>query len=193
MEKLKSDPSRCPARLIQAEQIEKLAERVFLDLAGGIEAQEPKYHPADDPTEELQRLIEVRDYYLSEITKVGASAAKGYQSQLDALNARIDQLSAQPAQPARTEWVGAGMTYSQLWGSTSSIPERRKMLQAGGFRFYILPIEDGEIDTTWQRVLEIQKENGYGGFELGRQTTGRKQYVLACFYPVDFKKRLTQS
>jgi site-specific DNA recombinase len=65
-----------------------------------------------------------------------ATMRQRLQRQLDALDARIAELEAQPAREAHWEWVATGGTYGDAWEAAAADPEaQRALLQRSGITF----------------------------------------------------------
>lgn len=126
--------NRCSPQ-IPAEKLELWAEEEFLKHLGHREVRERVWVPGDSNQEALAEAVRAVDELSAAAGRAtSATMRQRLQKQLDALDARIAELEAQPAQQARWEWVATGGTYGDAWESAGT-EGRRALLQRSGITF----------------------------------------------------------
>jgi site-specific DNA recombinase len=127
---------RC-SPMLPAGELDEVAEEEFLRYLGDREVRERVWVPGDSNQEALAEAVRAVDE-LSAAAGRAASATmrQRLQRQLDALDARIAELEAQPAREAHWEWQSTGGTYGDVWEAAAGEPEpRRALLQRSGITF----------------------------------------------------------
>ncbi|OBK32545.1 hypothetical protein A5658_16030 [Mycobacterium sp. 1245111.1] len=131
---------RCKLRCspqIPAAELEEMAEDAFLYELGDLEVRERVWVPGDSNQEALAEALRAVDELSAAAGRAtSATMRRRLQRQLDALDARIAELEAQPAREAHWEWVPTGGTYGDAWRAAKGDTEaRRALLQRSGITF----------------------------------------------------------
>jgi site-specific DNA recombinase len=185
-EHAKGTPGWCPSRQLRADDLEAYAERAFLDLCGGWPVMRTEHHPAVDHSDEIAELQAALDDLLRRVEGKPESVAAVYDSRIKKHEARLAELAAIPVQPERTVRVPTGETYGDVW-HRSTVPERRRLLVDGGFRFDAAPGGDAEKATAAEKLGDAYRRlaDDPGCGELLGHSYAEAPFVLAIRYPSD--------
>ncbi|MCX5392353.1 recombinase family protein [Streptomyces sp. NBC_00094] len=174
----------CPtgSKGIAAHVLEGTAEEVFLRAAGDVEIVRKVFRPGVDfkrDIEEVNRaLAELREdreagLYSSELGK------QEYRETYKRLDARREQLMAQPTRPDTWEEIPTGETYRERWAKLSTQHEKGRELRAAGIKTVI----HAEKLPPVTAVQAMSPEGHDGMWQEGKD---RVQILI----PMDFKRRV---
>ncbi|MFJ5712015.1 recombinase family protein [Streptomyces sp. NPDC093105] len=174
----------CPtgSKGIAAHVLEGAVEEVFLRAAGDVEIVRKVFRPGVDfarDIEEVNRaLTELREdreagLYSSELGK------QEYRETYKRLDARREQLMAQPTRPDTWEEIPTGETYRERWAKLSTQHEKGRELRAAGIKAVI----HAEKIPPMTAVQAMSPEGHDGMWQEGK---GRVQILI----PMDFKRRV---
>ncbi|MFH9432341.1 recombinase family protein [Streptomyces sp. NPDC017615] len=117
---------------IKREWAEEYAEREFLRMVGTLEVTFSRRIPGYDPEPEIRAtLTEYEDHQAQQGRQKSASGKAAWQKRADALDARLAELESREAIAPRTELVGTGKTYADLWAAADTAGRRKLMHNAG--------------------------------------------------------------
>jgi site-specific DNA recombinase len=126
--------TQCSPR-IPAEEIEQLAEEVFLRELGDREVRERVWVPGDDQQAAIAEAVQAVDELSQAAGRASSATMRDrLQRQLDALDRRLAELEATPAREARWEWRTTGGTFGEAWRAEDTLG-RRALLQRSGITF----------------------------------------------------------
>jgi site-specific DNA recombinase len=174
----------CPmgSKGIAAHVLEGAVEEVFLRAAGDLEIVRKIFRPGLDFTRDIEEanraLAELREdreagLYSSEPGK------QEYRETYMRLEARREQLIAQPTRPDTWEEIPTGETYRERWAKLSNQHEKGKELRAAGIKA-IIHAENLPPMTTVQAMSPRSHD---GMWQEGKE---RVQILI----PMDFKRRV---
>lgn len=174
----------CPtgSKGIAAHVLEGAVEEVFLRAAGDVEIVRKVFRPGVDFTRDIEEvnraLAELREdreagLYSSELGK------QEYRETYKRLDARREQLMAQPTRPDGWEEILTNETYRERWAKLSTQHEKGKELRAAGVRAVI----HAEKLPPMTAVQAMSPEGHDGMWQEGK---GRVQVLI----PMDFKRRV---
>ncbi|MET9673610.1 recombinase family protein [Streptomyces sp. NPDC006482] len=174
----------CPtgSKGIAAHVLEGTVEEVFLRAAGDVEIVRKVFRPGVDfkrDIEEVNRaLAELREdreagLYSSELGK------QEYRETYKRLDARREQLMAQPTRPDTWEEIPTGETYRERWAKLSTQHEKGRELRAAGIKTVI----HAEKLPPVTAVQAMSPEGHDGMWQEGKD---RVQILI----PMDFKRRV---
>ncbi|MEV6572095.1 recombinase family protein [Streptomyces sp. NPDC051577] len=174
----------CPtgSKGIAAHVLEGAVEEVFLRAAGDVEVVRKVFRPGVDFTRDIEEvnraLAELREdreagLYSSELGK------QEYRETYKRLDARREQLMAQPTRPDSWDEIPTNETYRERWAKLSTQHEKGKELRAAGVRAVI----HAEKLPPLTAVQAMSPEGHDGMWQEGK---GRVQVLI----PMDFKRRV---
>ncbi|WP_326681365.1 recombinase family protein [Streptomyces sp. NBC_01237] len=174
----------CPtgSKGIAAHVLEGAVEEVFLRAAGDVEIVRKVFRPGVDFTRDIEEvnraLAELREdreagLYSSELGK------QEYRETYKRLDARREQLMAQPTRPDGWDEIPTNETYRERWAKLSTQHEKGKELRAAGVRAVI----HAEKLPPLTAVQAMPPEGHDGMWQEGK---GRVQVLI----PMDFKRRV---
>ncbi|WP_121828240.1 recombinase family protein [Streptomyces sp. S1] len=174
----------CPtgSKGIAAHVLEGAVEEVFLRAAGDVEIVRKVFRPGVDFTRDIEEvnraLAELREdreagLYSSELGK------QEYRETYKRLDARREQLMAQPTRPDTWEEIPSGETYRERWAKLSTQHEKGRELRAAGIKAVI----HAEKLPPMTAVQAMSPEGHDGMWQEGK---GRVQILI----PMDFKRRV---
>ncbi|MCY0939292.1 recombinase family protein [Streptomyces sp. H34-S4] len=174
----------CPtgSRGIPAHVLEGAVEEVFLRAAGNIEIVRKVFRPGVDFTRDIEEvnraLAELREdreagLYSSELGK------QEYRETYKRLDARREQLMAQPTRPDTWEEISTNETYRERWAKLSTQHEKGKELRAAGVKAVIHA--ENLPPTTAAQAMAPEGHEG-----MWQEGKGRLQVLV----PMDFKSRV---
>ncbi|MET9705088.1 recombinase family protein [Streptomyces griseus] len=174
----------CPggSKGIAAHVLEEAVEEVFLRAAGDVEIVRKVFRPGVDFTRDIEEvnraLAELREdreagLYSSELGK------QEYRETYKRLDARREQLTAQPTRPDGWEEIPTNETYRERWAKLSTQHEKGRELRAAGVRAVI----HAEKLPPLTAVQAMSPEGHDGMWQEGK---GRVQVLI----PMDFKRRV---
>ncbi|GAA1571632.1 recombinase family protein [Streptomyces globosus] len=174
----------CPTgnKGIAAHVLEGSVEEVFLRAAGDVEIVRRVFRPGVDFTRDIEEvnraLAELREdreagLYSSELGK------QEYRETYKRLDARREQLMAQPTRPARWEEIPTGETYRERWAKLSTQHDKGRELRAAGVKAVI----HAEKLPPMRAVQSVSPEGLDGMWQEG---VGRVQVLM----PMDFILRV---
>ncbi|QES55237.1 recombinase family protein [Streptomyces venezuelae] len=174
----------CPtgSKGIAAHVLEGAVEEVFLRAAGDVEIVRKVFRPGVDFTrdiEEVNRALgELREdreagLYSSELGK------QEYRDTYKRLDARREQLMAQPTRPDGWDEIPTNETYRERWAKLSTQHEKGKELRAAGVRAIIYAEELPPLTA-----VQAMSPEGHDG--MWQEGKGRVQVLI----PMDFKRRV---
>ncbi|MCX4779208.1 recombinase family protein [Streptomyces sp. NBC_01264] len=174
----------CPtgSKGIAAHVLEGAVEEVFLRAAGDVEVVRKVFRPGVDFTRDIEEvnraLAELREdreagLYSSELGK------QEYRETYKRLDARREQLMAQPTRPDGWDEIPTNETYRERWAKLSTQHEKGKELRAAGVRAVI----HAEKLPPLTAVQAMSPEGHDGMWQEGK---GRVQVLI----PMDFKRRV---
>ncbi|MFD7625723.1 recombinase family protein [Streptomyces sp. NPDC059851] len=174
----------CPtgSKGIAAHVLEGAVEEVFLRAAGDVEIVRKVFRPGVDFTRDIEEvnraLAELREdreagLYSSELGK------QEYRETYKRLDARREQLMAQPTRPDGWDEIPTNETYRERWAKLSTQHEKGKELRAAGVRAVI----HAEKLPPMTAVQAMSPEGHDGMWQEGK---GRVQVLI----PMDFKRRV---
>lgn len=125
----------CPKKhgqSVVAEEFEGLFEKAFEKLVGNLEVFEKVYVPAINHTQQLDQAKQNADDLSAMLAGAKSRTRReDIMKQLTILDERIAELEDLPSQPARTELVATGKTYSAEWESSDTEARRQLLINAG--------------------------------------------------------------
>jgi site-specific DNA recombinase len=174
----------CPtgSKGIAAHVLEGAVEEVFLRVAGDVEIVRKVFRPGVDFTRDIEEvnraLAELREdreagLYSSELGK------QEYRETYKRLDARREQLMAQPTRPDGWDEIPTNETYRERWAKLSTQHEKGKELRAAGVRA-VIHAEKLPPMTTGQAM----SPEGHDG--MWQEGKDRVQVLI----PMDFKRRV---
>ncbi|WP_033223685.1 recombinase family protein [Streptomyces virginiae] len=174
----------CPtgSKGIAAHVLEGAVEEVFLRAAGDVEIVRKVFRPGIDFTRDIaeanRALAELREdreagLYSSELGK------QEYRDTYKRLDARREQIMAQPTRPDTWEEIPTGETYRERWAKLSTQHEKGKELRAAGIKAVI----HAENLPPMNTMAAMSPEDHDGMWQEGK---GRVQILI----PMDFKRRV---
>ncbi|MEU9005071.1 recombinase family protein [Streptomyces sp. NPDC048551] len=174
----------CPtgSKGIAAHVLEGAVEEVFLRAAGDVEIVRKVFRPGVDFTRDIEEvnraLAELREdreagLYSSELGK------QEYRETYKRLDARREQLMAQPTRPDGWDEIPTNETYRERWAKLSTQHEKGKELRAAGVRAVI----HAEKLPPMTAVQAMSPEGHDGMWQEGKD---RVQVLI----PMDFKRRV---
>ncbi|MEU5809443.1 recombinase family protein [Streptomyces sp. NPDC047718] len=174
----------CPtgSKGIAAHVLEGAVEEVFLRAAGDVEIVRKVFRPGVDFTRDIEEvnraLAELREdreagLYSSELGK------QEYRETYKRLDARREQLMAQPTRPDTWEEIPTGETYRERWAKLLTQHEKGRELRAAGIKAVI----HAEKIPPMTAVQAMSPEGHDGMWQEGK---GRVQILI----PMDFKRRV---
>lgn len=184
----KNETGWCRSLQLRADDLERYAERAFLDLFGQHPVMRTEYHPAVDHSDEIEELEAALNDLLSRVEGKPASVAAVYESRITKHEARLAELATIPAQPERVVRVPTGETYGDIW-ARSTIPERRALLVEGGFRIEAAPGGDAEKAEAATRMAEAYRRlaDDPDCGELLGHSYASAPFVLLIRYPAELR------
>ncbi|WP_199809816.1 recombinase family protein [Streptomyces sp. NRRL S-455] len=115
--------------IIKREWADEYAEREFLRMVGALEVTHTRTIPGYDPAPEIAAtLAEYVDHQAQQGRQKSSAASAAWQRRADSLDARLAELETREKVEPRTEVVGTGRTYADLW-TAADTAGKRKMLQ----------------------------------------------------------------
>lgn len=132
-------PKPCPNARMRSEQVEAILEEEFLAELGNEYVSERIFVPAEDHTEELEKVKTVIAQLRQDRADgliIGKEDEETYKSQMRTLLERRETLEQLPQRPAAWEYKATGETYAETW-EKADMEERRRLLQDAGVKFYI--------------------------------------------------------
>ncbi|MER5204884.1 recombinase family protein [Streptomyces sp. NPDC002825] len=174
----------CPtgSKGIAAHVLEGAVEEVFLRAAGDVEIVRKVFRPGVDFTRDIEEvtraLAELREdreagLYSSELGK------QEYRETYKRLDARREQLMAQPTRPDNWEKIPTGETYRERWAKLSTQHEKGRELRAAGIKAVIHSEELPPMTAAQAMAPE-----GHDG--MWQEGKDRVQILI----PMDFKRRV---
>ncbi|MFJ7588350.1 recombinase family protein [Streptomyces sp. NPDC097617] len=174
----------CPtgSKGIAAHVLEGAVEEVFLRAVGNVEIVRKVFRPGVDFTQDIEEvnraLAELREdreagLYSSELGK------QEYRETYKRLDARREQLMAQPTRPDTWDEFPTNETYRERWAQLSTQHEKGKELRAAGVRAVI----HAESLPPMTAAQAMAPEGHEGMWQEGK---GRVQVLI----PMDFKRRV---
>ena len=126
---------RCVNRCTQsldADELEQDVAEGFLSEIGDLDELERVFIPGEDHTARLDEERSVHAELLAMFVSAGSrSTREQIQSQLEHVDARIQELEKLPATESRVEYRSTGRTYREAWESSDTDGRRALMQQAG--------------------------------------------------------------
>ncbi|WP_340560554.1 hypothetical protein [Streptomyces sp. GSL17-111] len=167
---------------IAAHALEDAVEKAFLLAAGDVEIVRKVFRPGVDHTRDIEEvnraLSDLREdreagLYSSELGK------QEYREAYKRLDARREQLIAQPTRPDAWEEFPTGETYRERWSTLSTQHEKGRELRAAGVKAVIhaKPIPG-------MTAAQLMAPDGHDG--MWQHPVERVQVLI----PVDIKQRL---
>ncbi|MFE2856312.1 recombinase family protein [Streptomyces lavendulae] len=174
----------CPtgSRGIAAHVLEGTVEEVFLRAAGDVEIVRRVFRPGIDFTRDIEgadrALAELREdreagLYSSE------SGTREYREAYKRLDARREQLLAQPTRPDTWEEIPTGETYRERWAKLATPHEKGRELRAAGIKAVIHAEELSPVPPP--RAASPQGHDG-----MWQETKDRVQVLI----PMDLRRRV---
>ncbi|SCF94611.1 recombinase family protein [Streptomyces sp. Ncost-T10-10d] len=174
----------CPtgSKGIAAHTLEDAVEKAFLLAAGDVEIVRKVFRPGVDYTRDIEEvnraLADLREdreagLYSSELGK------QEYRETYKRLDARREQLLAQPTRPDAWEEIPTGETYRERWSKLSTQHEKGKELRAAGVKAVI-----HAESITGLTAAQLMAPEGHDG--MWQHPVERVQVLI----PMDFKQRL---
>ncbi|MEU4883152.1 recombinase family protein [Streptomyces althioticus] len=174
----------CPtgSKGIAAHTLEGAVEQAFLLAAGDVEIVRKVFRPGVDYTRDIEEvnraLSDLREdreagLYSSELGK------QEYREAYKRLDARREQLIAQPTRPDTWEEIPTGETYRERWSTLSTQHEKGRELRAAGVKAVIHAEPIPGMTAT-----QLMAPDGHDG--MWQHPVGRVQVLI----PLDFKQRL---
>lgn len=141
----------CGNLAVRREDVDATLEEQILNEIGDLPYQEMTIHRASNVSQELAQAKASMTQIANSFGGLKSDfAIQLAQNQLEELDRRIVELSAQEGQGRRIEWREvAGMTYRQHWG-TLSVEEKQLALRKAGTKIYVLNW-GGDISATGAR------------------------------------------
>lgn len=174
----------CPtgSKGIAAHVLEGAVEEVFLRAAGDVEIVRKVFRPGVDFTRDIEEvnraLAELRED--REAGLYSSELGKGeYRETYKRLDARREQLMAQPTRPDTWEELPTGETYRERWANLSTPHEKGKELRAAGIKAVI----HSEKLPPMTAAQTMAPEGHDGMWQEGKD---RVQILI----PMDFKRRV---
>lgn len=157
-------------------------EQAFLLAAGDVEIVRKVFRPGVDYTRDIaevnRALSDLREdreagLYSSELGK------QEYREAYKRLDARREQLIAQPTRPDTWEEIPTGETYRERWSTLSTQHEKGRELRAAGVKAVI-----HAEPIPGMTAAQLMAPDGHDG--MWQHPVGRVQVLI----PMDFKQRL---
>ncbi|GGQ29595.1 zinc ribbon domain-containing protein [Streptomyces mutabilis] len=147
----RGDKCEAPAN-VRGDWADEYAEREFIAAVGGLHVTRVIEIPGYDPAPEIAAtLAEFEEHQRQEGRQKSRAAREAWQRRADALDARLAELEATPATPARREVIGTGRTYADEWRDADTAGRRRMLLDAGAH----LTVKRGR-PGGWRRLDELR-------------------------------------
>ncbi|MFK4689825.1 recombinase family protein [Streptomyces pristinaespiralis] len=126
---------KCDApSIIKREWADEYAEREFLRMVGALEVTHTRTIPGYDPQPEIAAtLAEFEDHQAQQGRHKSVHAKAAWQRHADALDARLAELEARERVEPRTEEIGTGKTYCDLWAEADTAGRRKLLQEAGAY------------------------------------------------------------
>lgn len=134
-----SDATACPAKRINADELEGMTELALLHQCGDVELTESREIPAQDHTEEMARAAE-QIGHLSQLIALGTAKgqdASADQARLAEANRQLSHLASLPKVPARTEVIPTGELFRDRWARLGQ-RERNQWLRTAEVKAVVL-------------------------------------------------------
>ncbi|MFG3204837.1 recombinase family protein [Streptomyces sp. NPDC048192] len=146
---------KCDApAIIKREWADEYAEREFLRMLGALEVTHTRTIPGYDPQPEIAATLAEYEEHQAQQGRQKSSAAKAaWQKRADALDARLAELETRERVEPRTEVIGTGKTYTDLWAE-ADLAGKRKLLQSAGAYLSVKRAQRG----GW-RTLDTRRVN----------------------------------
>ncbi|OKI54523.1 hypothetical protein A6A27_31860 [Micromonospora sp. CB01531] len=140
---------------MNAKILTQITEEQLLSHIGDLEVLEEVFIPGESHKEELQEAQDGLVDLLERSAGKSEAVKAIYDSQIASLEALIDQLSALPETPSRTEYRGTGSTYREIWEASDAQGRRRLLLDSG------VRIEAAVADGPWVSVGRFERPERY--------------------------------
>jgi DNA invertase Pin-like site-specific DNA recombinase len=126
---------RCEApSTIKREWADEYAEREFLRMVGALEVRHTRTIPGYDPQPEIDAtLAEFEDHQAQQGRQKSDHAKAAWQKRADSLDARLAELETRERVEPRTEEIGTGKTYYDLWAEADTAGKRNLLQEAGAY------------------------------------------------------------
>jgi DNA invertase Pin-like site-specific DNA recombinase len=146
---------KCDApAIIKREWADEYAEREFLRMVSALEVTHTRTIPGYDPQPEIAATLAEYEEHQAQQGRQKSSAAKAaWQKRADALDARLVELESREKVEPRTEVVGTGKTYADLW-TEADMAGKRKLLQDTGAHLNVKRAQRG----GWRKLDERRVE-----------------------------------
>jgi site-specific DNA recombinase len=121
-------------KAIRSNDVESLAEDLFLALYGHEHVMKREYQRAEDHSGELKEATEALEMLLSRAPSPSAPKVviQVFDKQIAALSAKLETLESMPTKAGGYVYVDTGETYAERWAKTEGWAERRQMLIDAG-------------------------------------------------------------
>lgn len=124
-------PSPCESKNLRADHLEEAVKDTVLNLIGELEVFRPETTARMDFTAELSDT----ERKLADLLVMSAGQSDGVKRalapQIEALQDRITELSAQPVIEGETRFIGTGETYNQVFDRADHDEQRRLLIDSG--------------------------------------------------------------
>jgi DNA invertase Pin-like site-specific DNA recombinase len=163
-------PKSC-GRMIHAELIYKLLQKVFLSEVGDEKVRERVYVPAESHETELkeaQRAVDEITPLLGAITS--ETMKKQLTTQLLALDSRIKALESKPVRESHFEYQATGGTYAQAWESSDLAGRRDLLVKSGITASAFKPKTGAGLEFELVIPPDIREQMGLGPRQSTRVT-----------------------
>ncbi|MFE4417688.1 recombinase family protein [Streptomyces sp. NPDC056817] len=118
--------------IIKREWAEEYAEREFLRMVGALEVTHTRTIPGYDPQPEIAATLAEFEEHQAQQGRQKSSAAKAaWQKRADSLDARLAELESREKVEPRTEVIGTGKAYADLWTEADTAGKRKLLQEAG--------------------------------------------------------------
>lgn len=153
-------PKSC-GRMIHAELIYKLLQKVFLAEVGDERVRERVYVPAESHETEMkeaQRAVDEITPLLGVITS--ETMRKQLTAQLLALDSRIKALESKPVRESHWEYLETGGTYTQAWESADLRARRDLLVKSGITAYAFKPKKGAGLEFELEIPQDIREQMG---------------------------------
>ncbi|MFD5207743.1 recombinase family protein [Streptomyces anulatus] len=150
----------CESRAtIKRQWAEEYVEREFLLMLGALEVTHKRTVPGYDPQPEIDAtLAEYEEHQAQQGRQKSKAAATAWQKRADALDARLVALESREKVESRTEEVGTGKNYADLWAEADTAGKRR-LLQGAGAHLSVQRATRGGWRALDERRVDLEIRN----------------------------------
>ncbi|MEU1602673.1 recombinase family protein [Micromonospora matsumotoense] len=154
----------CKVKSVRADEIEKLVSEIVLSLIGDLEIMRIEKISGVSYAAEIAELEAALEDLLARTEGKGPAVLKTYQKRIDAVEAKLEALSAIPERAPEIRQVSTEQTYGQFWESLDTDSRRTLMQEAELKVFVARPREERPefraVDEYWEK-LTLTEGNRY--------------------------------